>query len=167
MVVRPTVGSIFGGEILFVSGPRFLLTDQIVCTFGSVPMPCQYLSSDVCACVTPDVRDVGVVRLSVTVERSGKVLSGYTSFRFGKKFAYCPLCNKLMCFSPVFLELSITTQLSEPAYVVSRSFFIERGEIFTVVWNPERTTDGLLAANETRLDFYLVNECTSIIRFIS
>ena len=75
-----------------MSGPQFLPTDQIVCTFGSVPMPCQYLSTDVCVCVTPNVRDVGVVRLSVTVERSGKVLSGkvlsgYTSFRFGKKVA--------------------------------------------------------------------------------
>ena len=92
-----------------MSGPQFLLTDQIVCTFGSVPMPCQYLSSDVCVCVTPDVRDVGVVRLSVTVERSGKVLSGYTSFRFGKKVTYFSLCNTLMFFLSFFRIINYDT----------------------------------------------------------
>ena len=48
------------------------------------------------------------------------------------------------------------TESERAASIDSKSFFIERGELFTVHWNAGKTTEGLLAADETLVDFYLV-----------
>ncbi len=81
--ISRSVGSLLGSELLFVYGPIFKTTDKIECTFGTITIPCKYISEDVCVTVTPAAHEVGIVHLTVTITRNGRILTGLISFRYG------------------------------------------------------------------------------------
>ena len=86
-----------------MSGPWFMPTDEITCTFGNIDTPCKFISHDSCVTVTPSIPEASIVQLTVTVQRSDRVLSGSVSFRYGEFISGQRLPhganNKLFCFT--------------------------------------------------------------------
>ena len=78
------MGSILGGELLFVTGPLFKYNDTITCMFGSVGAPCKYITEEVCVTVIPGAPEVALVQLTITINRNGIFLSGAVNFRYGE-----------------------------------------------------------------------------------
>ncbi|XP_011408713.1 PREDICTED: scavenger receptor cysteine-rich domain superfamily protein-like [Amphimedon queenslandica] len=75
-------GSIFGGELLFVSGPIFELNDITKCQFGTLATDGVYLTETQCLCVVPPAHDIGLTDLRITIKRSEATLSGITQYRY-------------------------------------------------------------------------------------
>uniref|UniRef100_A0A1X7UEZ6 Uncharacterized protein n=1 Tax=Amphimedon queenslandica TaxID=400682 RepID=A0A1X7UEZ6_AMPQE len=53
-------GSIFGRELIFVSGPSFELSDITKCLFGILVTDGVYLTETQCLCVVPPAHDTGL-----------------------------------------------------------------------------------------------------------
>ncbi|XP_070567955.1 sushi domain-containing protein 2-like [Ptychodera flava] len=65
----PTIGTMFGGEIIAISGLTFNTDDDIVCKFGEYPrVNGTYISQNEIQCVTPPFFGIGVTRIVVSLD---------------------------------------------------------------------------------------------------
>lgn len=88
MIPSRTFGSIFGGEVLFISGPNFQPQDKVACVFGVIEIDGIYLSEKQCLCIVPPASHIGLTDLIIRITRDVAVLSGITQYRYGKMLSF-------------------------------------------------------------------------------
>ena len=79
-----SLGHIFGGEPLIISGPTFSFQDIIHCIFGDIQTNGSYVSSQQCVCIVPAASNTGVIDLAVKITRRTGSLYGHTKYRYSK-----------------------------------------------------------------------------------
>lgn len=88
MIPSRTFGSIFGGEVLFISGPNFQPQDKVTCLFGVIEIDGIRLSEKQCLCIVPPASHIGLTDLNIRITRDAAVLSGITQYRYGKMLSF-------------------------------------------------------------------------------
>ena len=81
-----TVGKVFGGEQVFITGPQFEAQDTINCIFGDVVTDGYFISQEKCLCIAPEQYNDGIVQLVISITRGSAVLTGATKYRYSKNF---------------------------------------------------------------------------------
>ena len=81
-----TVGKVFGGEQVFITGPQFEAQDTINCIFGDVVTDGYFISQEKCLCIAPEQYNDGIVQLVINITRGSAVLTGATKYRYSKNF---------------------------------------------------------------------------------
>lgn len=82
-----TVGKVYGGEQVFITGPKFSPGDRISCVFGGVTTDGHYISSQSCLCIAPEQYNDGIVNLEIRIARGNALLTGGTKYRYSKYIA--------------------------------------------------------------------------------
>lgn len=59
LLLSPTAGNVAGGTAVFVSGPRFHITDRIMCIFGNQEVNGTVLNQDNALCISPQLSHTG------------------------------------------------------------------------------------------------------------
>ncbi|XP_070554202.1 uncharacterized protein [Ptychodera flava] len=75
LIVYPFTGSMLGGEKIFVGGPCFSPSDDIIAKFGDQESTCTYESDLQATCITPPFYEVGRVPIEIS-------LDGGATYRF-------------------------------------------------------------------------------------
>uniref|UniRef100_A0A1X7ULL6 Deleted in malignant brain tumors 1 protein n=1 Tax=Amphimedon queenslandica TaxID=400682 RepID=A0A1X7ULL6_AMPQE len=128
-------GSIFGGELLFVSGPIFELNDITKCQFGTLATDGVYLTETQCLCVVPPAHDIGLTDLRITIKRSEATLSGITQYRYISPFV---------------------SDFEDPFNTTTEEFALGVGETFSISWNPLDMTEGLVPVNDVTISIAMI-----------
>jgi hypothetical protein len=80
---NPSIGHIFGGEQISITGPSFETQDNISCVFGDVETEGVFINERKCLCVAPPATsEDSVVELSIKITRGSATLSGATKYRY-------------------------------------------------------------------------------------
>lgn len=86
MHLRPTYGSLLGGETVVITGPTFRPDDEITCTFGIVDVDGLYMDQAHAVCVVPPTVEESLIEVELRVRRGTAELTGRANFRYSKFF---------------------------------------------------------------------------------
>jgi hypothetical protein len=128
-------GSLFGGEIVFISGPTFSSHDTVLCQFGSVQTDGSYLSDSTGLCVAPPSLEVGITDLKITIIRNKDILSGTARYRY---------------ISPFVIDFK------EPFDVISDEFALGVGETLQISWDPNVLAEGLISIHDITITISII-----------
>lgn len=88
-----TIGKVFGGEQVFITGPKFEPKDTIKCIFGDIMTEGYFISGEKCLCISPEQYNDGLVDLVINITRltrifKSTVLTGDTKYRYSKYYSF-------------------------------------------------------------------------------
>lgn len=148
-----SVGKVFGGEQLFITGPDFQSKDVIQCKFGDVSTTCYFINRDRCLCVAPEQYNVGLMELQIIIMRGSAVLKGATKYRYSEKQFIN--VHKVM----LILVLPFMSDTDEDVLIeTSDAATLIAGESATVTWNPHDLTESMV---DTSVDIAMVGKGNS------
>ncbi|XP_013418585.1 sushi domain-containing protein 2-like [Lingula anatina] len=117
LVLSPSFGDMFGGNVVEFTGPCFSPSDHITCTFNDVEVSATYINRLRAQCVVPNLTVRGQVQLTVSLNSGHKYSTTYTIANPGTLPRGVQLLNATAwgVYNPERLELTWDTTLLDPA----------------------------------------------------